>query len=214
MTPKTLDRHIIDGPAGALEIAVNTQDDPRGIALIAHPNPLEGGTLDNKIVYTLAKTFFSFGFVAVRFNYRGVGASEGRWDDGVGEIDDAARTLEYARARFPQARTSPLALAGFSFGTYVQAQLAQRETPHIMVLIAPTPKRFALPQVPAHTLTIHGEHDEVIPLADALDWARPQHLPILVIPDCGHFFHRRLIQLNYLVSQHIAARLSVSSANS
>ncbi len=208
MTPKTLERRTIAGPAGALEIAVNTPDKIRGLVLIAHPNPLEGGTLDNKIVYTLAKTFFNFGFVAVRFNYRGVGLSEGVWGNGDGEVEDALCALEYARSRYPQARHLPLALAGFSFGTCVQARVAQQETPAIMVLIGAAAKRFALENVPQHAFIVHGENDEVIPLPDVLDWARPQHLPVLVVPDCEHFFHRRLIQLQDIVAQHIAGRLA------
>jgi alpha/beta superfamily hydrolase len=206
LNSKTLERRTIAGPAGALEIALNIPKTVRGIALIAHPHPLEGGTLDNKVAYTLAKSFFAFGFAAMRFNFRGVGRSEGVWDHGNGETDDALRTLEYAQTRLPQAVELPLALAGFSFGTYIQTRIAQHAAPAMTVLIAPAAKRFALANAPAHTLVVHGENDDVIPLADALDWARPQHLPIIVLPDCGHFFHGRLTQLQTIVSDYIAAR--------
>jgi len=202
----SLERHTIAGPVGALEIALSIPKAVRGIALIAHPLPLEGGTLDNKVVTTLSKSFFAFGFATMRFNFRGVGRSEGVWDHGNGEADDALCALEYARSRLPQAAELPLALAGFSFGTYIQTRIAQQVAPAMTVLIAPAAKRFALARAPAHTLVVHGENDEVIPLADVLDWARPQHLPIVVLPDCGHFFHGRLTQLQTIVSDYIAAR--------
>lgn len=207
MNSKTLERHTIAGSVGALEIALNAPKMVRGIALIAHPLPQEGGTLDNKVVYTLAKSFFALGFAAMRFNFRGVGRSEGIWDHGEGETDDALRALEYAQARLPQAAQMPLALAGFSFGTYVQTRVAQHVTPTMTVLIAPAAKRFALPNAPANTLVVHGENDDVIPLADALDWVRPQHLPLTVLPGCGHFFHGRLTQLQTIVSDYIATRI-------
>ncbi|MCL2871592.1 MAG: alpha/beta hydrolase [Betaproteobacteria bacterium] len=211
MNSKSLERHTIAGPAGALEIALNIPDAVRGIALIAHPLPTDGGTLDNKVVYTLAKSFFAFGFAAMRFNFRGVGRSEGAWDHGHGEIDDALRALEYAQSRLPQVADRPPALAGFSFGTYIQTRVAQQVTPAMTVLIAPAAKRFALAVAPADTLIVHGENDEVIPLADVLDWARPQHLPIVVLPDCGHFFHARLTQLQTIVSKHIAAHIKLQT---
>ncbi|MDR0770610.1 MAG: alpha/beta hydrolase [Burkholderiales bacterium] len=208
MNAKTLERRTIAGPVGALEIALNVPETVRGLALIAHPLPTEGGTLDNKVVYTLAKSFFAAGFAAMRFNFRGVGRSEGVWDDGDGETDDALRALEYAQTRLPQVAGLPLALAGFSFGTYVLTRIAQQVAPTMTVLIAPAAKRFALAEAPADTLVVHGENDVVIPLADALDWARPQHLPVVVVPDCGHFFHGRLTQLQTIVSDYIAARTS------
>jgi alpha/beta superfamily hydrolase len=206
LNSKTLERRTIDGPVGALEIAFNIPEKMCGIALIAHPHPLEGGTLDNKVVTTLTKSFFAFGFATMRFNFRGVGRSEGVWDHGNGEIDDALRALEYAQTRLPQATELPLALAGFSFGAYIQTRIARHVAPAMTVLIAPAAKRFALADAPAHTLVVHGENDDVISLADALDWARPQHLPITVFPDCGHFFHGRLTQLQTIVSDYIAAR--------
>ncbi len=208
MNSKTLERRTIAGPAGALEIALNVPETVRGIALIAHPNPLEGGTLDNKVVHTLAKSFFAFDFATIRFNFRGVGRSEGAWDHGDGETEDALRALEYAQTRLPQAAGQPLALAGFSFGTYIQTRVARHVTPAMTVLVAPAAKRFALANAPANTLVVHGEKDDVIPLADALDWARPQHLPVVVVPDCGHFFHGRLTQLQIIVSDYVIVRLS------
>jgi len=194
------ERTTIAGPAGALEVAVNlpaTHPDgrPRGIALIAHPHPQQGGTLDNKVAQTLAKTFVALGYASVRFNFRGVGRSEGAFDEGVGETDDALAALAFARREFPGPATASPVLAGFSFGTYVQTRVARTVTPERMVLIAPAVSRFAPDPVPADTIVIHGEEDDVVALTDVLTWARPQQLPIVVFPGCGHFFHGRLPQL-------------------
>jgi uncharacterized protein len=194
------ERTTIAGPAGALEVAVNlpaTHPDrqPRGIALIAHPHPQQGGTLDNKVAQTLAKTFVALGYASVRVNFRGVGRSEGAFDEGVGETDDALAALAFARREFSGLATASPVLAGFSFGTYVQTRVARTVTPERMVLIAPAVSRFAPEPVPADTIVIHGEEDDVVALTDVLAWARPQQLPILVFPGCGHFFHGRLPQL-------------------
>jgi hypothetical protein len=194
LTPKTTERHTIDGPAGALEIALNVPAHaPRGVALVAHPHPLQGGTLDNKVAQTLAKTFYALGYIATRFNFRGVGRSEGTFDDGVGETADALAALAYALARFsPGAPTAPVVLAGFSFGTYVQTKVAQAVAAERLVLVGPAVRRFAVAPLPADTIVIHGEEDDIVPLADVFAWARPQELPVVVFPGCGHFFHGRL----------------------
>jgi uncharacterized protein len=170
----------------------------RGIALVCHPHPLQGGTLDNKVVQTLAKTFFGLGYVAVRFNFRGVGQSAGTFDEGNGETDDALVVLADARARFGDSLA--VALAGFSFGSYVQTRVAEQVAPERLVLVAPAVKRFAVRSVAAETIVIHGDEDDVVPLADVLAWARPQELPIVVFPGCGHFFHGRLPQLSRIVA--------------
>ena len=198
MTPRNTERETIAGPAGALEVVVNAPPTASGIALIAHPHPQQGGTLDNKVVQTLAKAFFGLGYVAVRFNFRGVGASIGAFDNGDGETDDALAALAHARARFGE--TLPVALAGFSFGSFVQTRVARRVAAERLVLVAPAIKRFAVEPVPADTIVVHGEEDDVVPLADVLGWARPQELPIVVFPGCGHFFHGRLPQLQRIVT--------------
>ncbi|MBK6336179.1 MAG: alpha/beta hydrolase [Betaproteobacteria bacterium] len=191
MTPRTTERFTIAGPAGALELAINPPaQTPCGIALVAHPNPVQGGTLDNKVAQTLARSFHALGYASVRFNFRGVGASEGAFDEGIGETDDAHAALDHARARFGQAL--PIVLAGFSFGCFVQCRLAQRLAVQRLVLVGPAVGRFAVGAVPADTIVIHGEEDEVVPLADVFAWARPQALPVVVFPGCGHFFHGRL----------------------
>lgn len=194
MTPGTTERARVDGDAGAIEVVCNVPPHARaGIALVCHPHPLQGGTLDNKVAQTLAKTFFALDYVAVRFNFRGVGESHGAFDEGVGETEDALGALAYARAHF--GARLPVALAGFSFGSYVQTRVAKRFEAERLVLVGPAVKRFALDAVPADTIVVHGEHDEIVPLADVLDWARPQALPVVVFPGCTHFFHGRLTQL-------------------
>ncbi len=199
MTPRTTRRVGIDGPTGPLEVVLNVPEaTPAGIALVAHPHSLQGGTLDNKVVQTIAKTFYALGYAVVRFNFRGVGASGGSFDDGVGETDDALTVLAYARGALGDAL--PVVLAGFSFGSFVQSRVAQRVTPQRMVLVGPAVRRFPVEHVPADTIVVHGEEDDVVPLADVLAWARPQHLPIVVFPGCGHFFHGRLPQLSRVIA--------------
>ena len=191
MTPGTTERARVDGDAGAIEVVCTVPPHARaGIALVCHPHPLQGGTLDNKVAQTLAKTFFGLDYVAVRFNFRGVGTSEGAHDDGVGETEDALAVIAWARERY--GTSLPLALAGFSFGSYVQTRVAQRTQAERLVLVGPAVRRFPVGPVPADTIVIHGEEDDIVPLADVLDWARPQALPIVVFPGCGHFFHGRL----------------------
>ena len=186
----------LSGAAGPLECKLDLPAEaaPRGIALIAHPHPLYGGTLDNKVVQTLARAFIALGYVSVRMNFRGVGESGGAHDEGRGETDDMAQLHAHMCAQYPGL---PVALSGFSFGTLVQSQLQKRLEQQLqpaerLVLVGCAAGKWALPEVPANTLLIHGEQDETIPLADVLDWARPQDLPVVVIPGADHFFHRKL----------------------
>jgi alpha/beta superfamily hydrolase len=195
----TQSKIILAGPAGQLEGSLHLPDgEPCAIVVVAHPLPTMGGTMENKVVTTLAKTFAELSFVTLRFNFRGVGASEGVFDSGHGEMEDMLSVVQHARDAFGHL---PLILSGFSFGGYVAARAAQHlhPQPHKLVLIAPAVGRFEMPQVPHNTLLIHGELDEVIPLSAALDWARPQHLPIVVLPEAGHFFHGRLNQLKQII---------------
>ncbi len=202
MHPSTLERLIVEGPAGALETDLNDPGEPRrGIALIAHPNPVQGGTKDNKVVTTLAKTLFGLGYVAVRPNFRGVGKSAGGFDHGDGETEDILAVARYAQNRFG---ALPLLLAGFSFGAFVQTRVAQALPPGRLVLVGPAVNRFPAAAVPADTLVIHGEHDDVVPLAAVLDWARPQQLPLVVVPGGEHFFHGKLHLLSQIVQRHCA----------
>jgi uncharacterized protein len=196
----------IDGPAGAIELAI---DEPaggasRGIAVLCHPHPQHGGTMDNKVVQMLARAFVQLGYRAVRFNFRGVGSSAGHWDEGRGEVDDALAVIAHQR-NDPDIGARPLALGGFSFGGYVAAQAAARLAADAaverLVLVGPATSRFDLPPVPSDTVVIHGETDEVVPLAATLDWARPQALPVIVLPGVGHFFHGQLTLLKSQVVQ-------------
>ena len=199
MTPRTTERLMVDGPAGPLEAVFNAPAAaPRGVALVCHPNPLQGGTLDNKVAQTLAKTFFGLRYVAVRFNFRGAGQSAGTFDEGVGETEDALAVLDDSRTRFGEAL--PIALAGFSFGSYVQTRVAERVETEGLVLVGAAVNRFPLQHVRPDTIVIHGEEDDVVPLADVFEWARPQQLPIVVFSGCGHFFHGRLPQLSRVVT--------------
>lgn len=194
----------VDGPAGLIECLVDEPETPlRGIAVLCHPHPQHGGTMDNKVVQTLARAFVQLGYRAVRFNFRGVGGSAGDWDDGRGEIDDALAVIACERAAAPGL---PLALGGFSFGAYVAAQAASRLAGSApverLVLVGPATSRFEMPaQVAPDTVVIHGEADEVVPLATTLAWARPQVLPVIVLPGVGHFFHGQLSLLKQQVIQ-------------
>lgn len=198
MAPAAPHRFFIDGPAGQLEAAATSPGgEPRGIALVAHPHPLYGGTMDNKVVQTLAKTFVKLGLAAFRVNFRGVGQSAGEFDQGIGETEDMLALAEYARR---EVGNLPVMLAGFSFGGYVQTRALEHIETRRLILVAPAVKRFEVGAVPSDTLVIHGEQDDVVPLADVLDWARPQSLPIIVVPGAGHFFHGQLPLLSRIVN--------------
>ncbi|HEY5930733.1 MAG TPA: alpha/beta fold hydrolase [Burkholderiales bacterium] len=203
MTSTAPQRLSIDGPAGKLEIAVNDPGNTRrGIAVIAHPHPLYGGTLDNKVVQTLAKAFFALDYCALRLNFRGVGGSDGVFDEGRGELEDFTALVDYGRKNY--GRTG-LAIGGFSFGGYVAAAAAEKLSPDQLVLAAPAVGRFPVGSVQPNALVVHGEEDDVVPLKDVLDWARPQQLPVTVFPGAGHFFHGALVTLQRLVEIHCRA---------
>ena len=192
----------VAGPAGRNEAAIDVPDGAsRGVAVLCHPHPVHGGTMDNKVIQTLARAFVQLGYRAVRFNFRGVGRSQGQWDHGVGEVDDALAVVAACRDG-----TAPLVLAGFSFGGYVAAQAAERlAAAHTavqrVVLVGPATSTFPVPAVPADSLVIHGEADDVVPLQATLDWARPQGLPVVVLPGVGHYFHGQLTRLRDLVQR-------------
>ncbi|MHB1237611.1 MAG: alpha/beta hydrolase [Gallionella sp.] len=190
----------ISGAAGNLEGVIHLPDTaPLAVAVVAHPLPIMGGTMDNKVVTTLAKTFVELGYATLRFNFRGVSQSAGSYDEGNGETSDAIAAANFMRGEFPGL---PLLLAGFSFGAYVQARAAAELQPQQLVLIAPAVGRFAMPLVPAGTLIVHGDIDEVVELQEVLQWARPQQLAVIVLAGAGHFFHGRLTQLKQVVLHH------------
>lgn len=189
----------VAGPAGALACAIDAPADaPIGVAVVCHPHPQFGGTMDNKVVQTVARALVQLGWRTVRFNFRGVGGSAGAWDEGRGEVDDALAVVAAVRQV-----AQPLVLAGFSFGGYVAAAAAARlpeaERAQRLLLVAPSTQKQQVPPVPDDTLVIHGEQDDVVPLAATLDWARPQSLPVTVVPGGGHFFHGQLGLLKNIV---------------
>jgi uncharacterized protein len=200
----------LKGAAGAIEVlrdAAAAGSPALGVAVIAHPHPLFGGSMDNKVVQTMARAFVACGWTAVRFNFRGVGASEGAHDEGRGERDDMLAVVEEL------APEGPLAIAGFSFGAFVASCTAEklwatRDIRHL-VLVGTAASRFAVAALPAEaherTLVVHGEHDDTVPLAAVMDWARPQSLPVTVVPGGGHFFHGQLPLLKSLVVRHLRA---------
>lgn len=206
MSPRTV-RESVAGPAGRIECAIDrTRAAPRGLALVCHPHPQFGGSLDNKVVQTVARAFLERGWSSVRFNFRGVGESEGTWGEGEGEIEDALSVLASWRAR-PEFAGLPFCLAGFSFGGYVAAEVAHRmpegAKPRRIVLVGPSTEKQAVPIVPADTVVIHGEVDEVVPLAATFAWVRPQNLPVLVFPGVGHFFHGQLALLKSVIVREL-----------
>ena len=197
MHTSTSKKIFIDGPAGKLETVINDPGEKRrAIALIAHPHPLFGGTLDNKVVHTLAKAFFDLGYIALRPNLRGAGKSQGSFDEGEGETQDMLAVAKYAERQFGDL---PLVLAGFSFGAFVQSRVIKRLPAEKLVLVAPAVGRFDVGSVPDDTLVIHGDQDDVVPLAAVLAWAQPQALRVMVVTGAGHFFHGRLPQLKQTV---------------
>jgi alpha/beta superfamily hydrolase len=212
MNPRTV-RESVAGSAGRIECALDMPEAaPKGFAVICHPHPQGGGTLDNKVVQTLARSFMEVGWASLRFNFRGVGASEGVWDDGRGELEDALAVVREARAR-PEFETLPLALAGFSFGGFIAAAAAERlgesDKARCIVLVAPSTEKQQVPSVPADSIVIHGDADDLVPLGATLGWARPQSLPVIVFPGVGHFFHGQLGLLKSVLVRELRGRDAV-----
>lgn len=199
----------LQGKAGAIEALLDTPTDLAvlGTAVIAHPHPLFGGTMQNKVVQTMARAFVQCGWQAVRFNFRGVGASAGAYDEGRGEAEDMLALVGQVA---PQ---GPLALAGFSFGAFVTSHVAQTlvsvRSLDKLVLVGTAASRFDVAPVPLElhdrTLVLHGERDDTVALLSVMDWARPQSLPVTVIPGVEHFFHGQLPLLKSLVARHLRA---------
>jgi alpha/beta superfamily hydrolase len=211
-------RTLLDGAAGTLEVAIGMPEAPRAIAVIAHPHPLFGGTMDNKVVTTLAKAYADAGIAAFRFNFRGVGASQGVHDHGRGEAEDMLRVIAHARGELPG---MPLHLAGFSFGGAVTVRASADADFQQVVLVAPGFRRIAeggmgeapdpadpnLGTIGRHTATntvvIHGDLDETVPLADSFAWAAPREVPVVVVPGAEHFFHRKLHVLREIAARFV-----------
>ena len=204
------------GPVGSLEGLCDVPSGMpiKGTAVICHPHPLFGGTMQNKVVQTLAKAFVQNGWRAVRFNFRGVGGSEGVYDEGRGELEDLLHVIAQSQTLALQGSAptgSALALAGFSFGAFVASQAVSQmaDNPNLdkVVLVGTAASNFSVAPVPQElhekTLVVHGEVDDTVPLSSVMDWARPQSLPVTVIPGVAHFFHGQLPLLRNLVSRHL-----------
>jgi alpha/beta superfamily hydrolase len=216
--PAGTTRALLDGAAGRIEVAANVPLNTHAVAVIAHPHPLFGGTMDNKVVTTLGKAFLDAGIATFRFNFRGVGGTEGEHDEGRGEVDDMVLVIEHARATLSH---MPLYLAGFSFGGSVATFASERVEFKQLVLVAPGFRRFTEHGMgeapdpndpkfgspgrhgPKNTVVIHGDLDETVPLSDSISWATPREVPVAVVPGGEHFFHRKLHVLREITSRFI-----------
>ena len=205
---------MFQGSAGDIQCALDWPEQaPRGWALLLHPHPLYGGTRDNKVVTTLARASTQAGLLVLRPNFRCVGQSAGTYSQAEGETDDMWQLLEQVLPRYPQLQGLPFVLGGFSFGSVVASRLAQRlaqataPAPQAVLMVGTATERFQVAPVPSHSLVVHGEIDDTISLASVLDWARPQDLPVVVVPDASHFFHGKLVGLRQIVADHLRLRL-------
>ena len=209
-SPFPVSKSLIAGGAGVIEVAAHVSEGraPIAIAVVAHPHPLFGGNMDNKVATTLARALFDAGAASYRFNFRGVGKSEGIHDDGRGETADLLAVVAHASAAHPGV---PLWLAGFSFGAAVTLAASEQLSCEEMILVAPGFSRMSHWQnvksggvAPASTLLIHGEKDDTVPLADSLNWARSRDIGVVVVPEADHFFHQRLHILKRIVGRWMA----------
>ena len=212
--PAYTETTTFDGLAGVIDCALDWPEGaPTGWALVLHPNPSQGGTRDNKVVTTIARACVQHGLLALRPNFRGIGSSGGTFDHGKGELLDMAALVEQFRVRYPEIAAMPWVLAGFSFGTSIAVQLyakwdrLEKNLPNIVVLTGSAALRFRHSDVkaPEDALVIHGEVDEVVPLSEVMDWSRPLGMPVVVIPEAGHFFHGKLLVLRQLVQTRLRA---------
>lgn len=211
-----VERALVDGAAGKIEVAASRPPEARGIAVIAHPHPLYGGTMDNKVITTLGKVCVEAGLATWRFNFRGVGATEGAHDEGRGETEDMLRVIEHARA---SAGDLPVTLAGFSFGGAIATRASGRADFARLILVAPGFRRITeagMGEAPdpndaalgepgrhttANTVVVHGDLDDTVPLADSIAWATVREVPVIVVPGGEHFFHRKLHILREIVAR-------------
>ena len=209
MTRTPPERLLVEGAAGPIEVVIDLPQQVRGVALVCHPHPLFGGTLDNKVAQTLARTLRDLGYASLRPNFRSVGKSAGSHDHGVAETDDMLRVIDYARQRFGDL---PLVLCGFSFGAFVQTRvakhLAESGMPPQRVILVGTAaghvtgaRSYTTEPVPADTIVIHGELDVTVRLSNVLDWARTQDLPVIVVTGADHFFHGRLHVIRDIITR-------------
>ena len=196
---------FIPGPAGRLEAKYFKSKKPTSpIALVLQPHPQYGGTMNNRVVVETFNNFMENDFSVVRVNFRGVGKSDGVYDEGVGELEDFKSVQNFA---YQEIQPEHTIFAGFSFGTYIVSHTAQLTAPDQLVLISPAVGKFEVNDATDDTLVIHGEEDDVVPLSDVMDWARPQHIPVTVFPGAGHFFHGDLVRLKNVIINHCRNKL-------
>ena len=204
-----LSKPFIDGPVGRLEavLEVAPEHAPIGSVVVCHPHPQQGGTLQNKVVHTLARSFMRLGFAALRFNFRGTGQSEGEFDEGNGELDDALVAIEWMRCRDSQ---SPVWVAGFSFGAAIAVKAAVATRVDGLISVAPAVARLATglkSQPDCPWLVIQGDQDELVDLEETIKWLNSLEPgpELLIVPGGEHFFHGRLIELRDSVSEFVLA---------
>jgi len=207
-------RRLIAGAAGDIELIVDLPaTEPRAVAVCCHPHPLFGGTLTNKVIHTVARSFAAQGAVAVRFNFRGVGASQGEHDGGVGETADLVTVADWARARWSGL---PLWLGGFSFGSYVALRGAARLAPSLLVTVAPPVGRWDFSDIVAPAcpwLVVQGSEDELVPAAGVVAWAQALQpaVRVVMLDGATHFFHGRLHELQDAVAASAAGAASAQA---
>lgn len=197
---------LIDGVVGKLEIAIQIPTEPKGIVLIGHPHPLFQGTMNNKIVTQINRTLYKKNYIVARLNFRGVGQSEGEFDNGHGECLDILALLKHLDSLSESYKNLPIILAGFSFGSYVQTYVQQHiDTERLkrIILVGPAVSRFKVLEVPKNTIIIHGELDDTVPLSDVFEWARPQDLTVQVVTGADHFFHKKLHHIDRILNIEI-----------
>ena len=199
---------FIAGPAGRLQALLEQPADgaPTGAVVVCHPHPQHGGTMHNKVAHTLARSFVRLGFAALRFNFRGTEQSEGRFDDGVGELDDALAAIAWMRARYAE---QPLWLAGFSLGAAIAVRASTVRDVDGLVSVAPAVSRFASgldAQPDCRWLIVQGDEDELVTVEETIDWLntlRPGP-ELQVFAGAEHFFHGRLGELREAVTAFVA----------
>lgn len=200
-------RGTIPGPAGGLEVWLecpqqSSQGSPAAILLIAHPHPLHGGTMENKVVHTLARAALRAGVAALRFNFRGVGESEGEHDNGLGEQQDLLAVAEWIRSELPDL---PIFLSGFSFGSRIALLTAEKAGAERLMLVAPPVRLMSdidpIDRVELPWAVLMGDADEVVPFENVSAWVEKQQLPpdFQVFDGASHFFHGRLVELRQAI---------------
>ncbi|GKS70276.1 hypothetical protein W03_22800 [Nitrosomonas sp. PY1] len=206
-----LEKFFVAGAAGKLEtVLARPSAPPKGVAIVAHPHPLYGGTMNNKVAHTLFNTLLELGFVTVKFNFRGVGQSEGVFDHGIGELVDVLTITNYIREQYSDLLDLPLLLSGFSFGGAIQLHAAQTLNPEFLILVAPSVVHLEAPIPPEknrYTLIIQGDQDDVVVPESIMAWAAPQSLPIVMIPGASHFFHGKLMILKNLILSSFVSKI-------